>query len=174
MLTPPSPQLVEEQRVMIITEPLQEYERRLGRKIWEEEGEEGEGSRRDRKRGREEEEEERTPALERLGEKRRRRSVEQERGRRSEEEGMRGRRSEEDGCRVDVRARLGGRERSPPRERINVKERLGVPVGRGEGEERYRGRGRGGYRGRGRGGRSHYHDKYAQGQEEPSSTTDLV
>jgi len=164
---------VEEPRVKVILEPLQEYERKLGSRIWEEEDEEGEEisseNRRGRRRAREEEGEDRIPATERLGEKRRRRSLEKERRRSEEREVVRG----------DVRDRLGGRERSPLRERRHVKERLGEVVGRGEGgEERHpRGRGRGGYRGRGRGrgGHGHYfnkYDKYEGQQEEPTSTTD--
>ena len=150
----------------VILEPLQEYERKLGSRIWEEEDEELGEERRSRRRAREEEEgEERIPATERLGEKRRRRSLEKDRQRRSEEE--------REVVRGDVRDRLGGRERSPlQRERRHVKERLGEVVG----EERRRGRG-GGYRGRGRGrgGHGHYfnkYEKYEGQQEEPTSTTD--
>jgi len=163
---------VEEPRVKVILEPLQEYERKLGSRIWEEEDEELGEERRSRRRAREQEEvEERIPATERLGEKRRRKSLEKERRRSEEREVVRG----------DVRDRLGGRERSPLRERRHVKERLGEVVGRGEGggEERHnRGRGRGGFRGRGgrgRGGHGHYfnkYEKYEGQQEEPTSTTD--
>lgn len=159
-------QAPEEPRVKVILEPLQEYERKLGSKIWEDEDDEEE-ERRSRRRGREEVED-RIPATERLGEKRRR-SPGRER-RRSEERDL---------VRGDVRDRLGGRERSPIRERRHVKERLGEVVGRGE-DERHRGRGRGGYRGRGRGrgggghGGHHFnkYEKFEGQQEEPTSTTD--
>ena len=158
-------QAPEEPRVKVILEPLQEYERKLGSKIWEDEDDDEE-ERRSRRRAREEVED-RIPATERLGEKRRR-SPGRERRRSEERELVRG----------DVRDRLGGRERSPIRERRHVKERLGEVVGRGE-DERHRGRGRGGYRGRGRGrggghGGHHFnkYEKFEGQQEEPTSTTD--
>jgi len=114
---------VEEQRVMIITEPLEEYERKLGSEIVE-----GlEDKRRERSRSREKRREDR-------GRKR-------ERSPRREEDlspdkrvrtrlGDRDGNQDEKGDRVDIRARLGGREKSP-RETRDVRERLGERQERG-------------------------------------------
>ena len=112
---------VEEQRVMIITEPLEEYERKLGSEIVE--GLEDVGDkRRDRSRS------PRDKRREDRGRKRERSPRREEdfspdknvRKRLGDREGQSGERGE----RVDIRARLGGRERSP-RETRDVRERLG-------------------------------------------------
>jgi len=111
---------VEEQRVMIITEPLEEYERKLGNEIVE--GlDDLEVDKRNRSR---------SPRDRRRDDKRRReRSPRREddfspeksvRKRLGEREGQSGDRGEK----VDIRARLGGREKSP-RDTRDVRERLG-------------------------------------------------
>lgn len=112
---------VEEQRVMIITEPLEEYERKLGSEIVEgledlglkrkdrsrsprENRREDRGRKRDRSPRRDDDFSPDKSVRKRLGDK----------------DGHSGERGE----RVDIRARLGGREKSP-RENRDVRERLG-------------------------------------------------
>jgi len=159
--------VVEEPTVRIIPKPLEEYERKLGSEITAGEVE------------LDEEDVKHRPRSPRRGRDRDRDEAQLE--------------EELPGERVDIRARLGGRERSPAR--LPARERLGERLGGGGGVRarlgdqeqdvdyhhhrphyRGRGRGRGGYRGY-RGGRTYeysgrdkYHPHYQQ--EEPSSTTD--
>lgn len=114
---------VEEQRVMIITEPLEEYERKLGSEIVE--GFEDLGDKR-RERSR-------SPRDKRRDDRGRKRSPRREEDASPEKRirtrlGDRDGNTEEKGDRIDIRARLGGREKSP-RETRDVRERLGERQG---------------------------------------------
>jgi len=127
---------VEEQRVMIITEPLEEYERKLGSEIIDGLDDFEGDKRRDRSR---------SPRDKRRDERgrKRERTPRRDQDNQSPEKRIKTRLGDRDGNveekvdRVDIRTRLGGREKSPRdvRERlgergggVSVRERLGEQV----------------------------------------------
>merc|ERR1719154_296925 len=111
---------VEEQRVMIITEPLEEYERKLGSEIVEGLEDAG-GKRKERSRSPRDKREDRGRKRDRSPRRDENFSPEKSvRKRLGDKDGQSGER----GDRVDIRARLGGREKSP-RDSRDVRERLG-------------------------------------------------